>query len=698
MSSEKSANANASLPLHIDLPSAKATMSGGIPLPMSQSHAGHHAQHHHHHQQHHHHHNGKDGHSTPPVPPSPMLRASSYKASDGTIAPLRRTSSFGSSYSATGELIPESESTLDPTLKGNDLQIVVLKMLIKLKLTHWKLADADKVMVKNIASALTNMVYRVVLDDKAFLLRIFGKNVLHLIDREYETSVLARLAHHRIGPRLLGKFKNGRVEQWLDSSEVTAEEAREATTSLYVARRMREFHDHIALVPAERGKLSCLVNINSWVAALPRRKLTPSFRRFLKHIQDYVDWLEQEKIMPSSILPPDGLMEDEESLAARKKAFGAELVLCHNDLQPGNLLRVRGGPGVIEHKTLEVIDFEYAGPNPRAFDLANHFCEWMADYNAVYGKPHKLHVERYPTRQEADNFLQEYLRFGRVMRRAPGDDRPMKAVTPEEMAHLRRQIDLWRPLCNAQWAVWGVVQALPGGEVGSPLTNAGDEDLPGPPPSLPRTQSTASAHSILTTREFASSKHKPENPGMRSPFLGPQRDRIPTAGSSAASTPKSPRWHGTAPISSSSRKHSLPGSSHARSPGASSLLREGLSIPEERENGTGHEEEYFSLGEPAIAELSLDDNPSTSVAKDTIPDKYNILFSPRPSPQPDAPQQHVTDEDWIDEDDNADGFDYLGFTSEKIALFYGDMLIANRLTKQDIPSQFVPRSLGPHQL
>lgn len=54
-----------------------------------------------------------------------------------------------------------------------------------------------------------------------------------------------------------------------------------------------------------------------------------------------------------------------------------------------------------------VIDFEYAGYNTRAFDIANHFCEWTADYHSE--RPSIMHHDRYPTKAEQLNFLQAYM-------------------------------------------------------------------------------------------------------------------------------------------------------------------------------------------------------------------------------------------------------------------------------------------------
>lgn len=84
------------------------------------------------------------------------------------------------------------------------------------------------------------------------LLRIYGPQVEHLIDREAELQILRRLAKKRIGPRLLGTFRNGRFEEFYNAKPLTPQELRVPDTSLQIAKRMRELHEGIDLLPQER--------------------------------------------------------------------------------------------------------------------------------------------------------------------------------------------------------------------------------------------------------------------------------------------------------------------------------------------------------------------------------------------------------------------------------------------------------------
>jgi thiamine kinase-like enzyme len=53
------------------------------------------------------------------------------------------------------------------------------------------------------------------------------------------------------------------------------------------------------------------------------------------------------------------------------------LVMCHNDLQVGNIIFDSSDGG-----TVQLIDFEHSGPNIRAYDIANLLCELCFSYSS----------------------------------------------------------------------------------------------------------------------------------------------------------------------------------------------------------------------------------------------------------------------------------------------------------------------------
>ncbi len=143
----------------------------------------------------------------------------------------------------------------------------IIRLAHTLRLKGWRrvpLDTGDTIWVERLSGALTNAVYVVSppaelanapSDGKRrprkLLLRIYGPQVEHLIDRENELSVLQRLARKRIGPRLLGTFTNGRFEEFYNATTLTCSNLREPETSKQIAKPMREVHDGIELLEDE---------------------------------------------------------------------------------------------------------------------------------------------------------------------------------------------------------------------------------------------------------------------------------------------------------------------------------------------------------------------------------------------------------------------------------------------------------------
>ncbi|GAA5979386.1 hypothetical protein JCM10908_002904 [Rhodotorula pacifica] len=160
-----------------------------------------------------------------------------------------------------------------------------------------------------------------------------------------------------------------------------------------------------------------------------------------------------------------------------ERAIGkSKRVFAHNDTQYGNLLLVTPTHGTPEeeeeiertarreggaHRRIVVIDFEYAGANPRGFDIANHFCEWQADYHHP-SLSHSLSSHQpYPTASEKARFLRAYIGCDQGYDGAASVDPAGQAAANEDVRvqRLLDEIRIWEPSSHAMWAVWGIVQA-----------------------------------------------------------------------------------------------------------------------------------------------------------------------------------------------------------------------------------------------
>lgn len=101
----------------------------------------------------------------------------------------------------------------------------------------------------------------------------------NLIDRESELQILTRLRRKNIGPRLLGCFSNGRFEEFFHAETLNPHDLRDPAISVQIAKRMRELHEGIDLLPLERADGPFVwQNIFKW----------------LKQCQQIVTWLDTQ--------------------------------------------------------------------------------------------------------------------------------------------------------------------------------------------------------------------------------------------------------------------------------------------------------------------------------------------------------------------------------------------------------------------
>jgi choline kinase len=150
----------------------------------------------------------------------------------------------------------------------------IVRLAHTLRLKGWRkvpLERGGEIEVERLSGALTNAVYVVspppglsqpqssgngskaqsTKPPPKLLLRIYGPQVEHLIDRENELEILKRLSRKRIGPRMLGTFRNGRFEEYFNATTLKFEDLRVKDTSKQIAKRMRELHEGIDLLDRE---------------------------------------------------------------------------------------------------------------------------------------------------------------------------------------------------------------------------------------------------------------------------------------------------------------------------------------------------------------------------------------------------------------------------------------------------------------
>jgi ethanolamine kinase len=148
------------------------------------------------------------------------------------------------------------------------------------------------------------------------------------------------------------------------------------------------------------------------------------------------------------------LKAEYETLVAALLALNSPLVWSHNDLLGPNIVvdrRVQPAP-------ISFIDYEYCSFNSRAFDFANHWCEF-AGFELDYSKIPSVETRK----RYARHYLEELAR-GDGNANGNGDNgngngSSTGSVTDADVAALVTEATKFMLASHFFWATWGLVQA-----------------------------------------------------------------------------------------------------------------------------------------------------------------------------------------------------------------------------------------------
>ncbi|EGW31578.1 uncharacterized protein SPAPADRAFT_62195, partial [Spathaspora passalidarum NRRL Y-27907] len=395
--------------------------------------------------------------------------------------------------------IPSVEANLDNSLPLDFFKQDILAIIKTLKIHKWhkRQLSIANLTVTRISGALTNSIYKLEYKDDthnlpSLLLRVYGKNVDELIDRNRELETLVKLSQKRIGPRLLGIFTNGRFEQFLDGfNTLNKESIRDEVISQMLGRRMKDLHYKIELDDKDLGPMpACWNLIEKWLKIFENDYL-PGYAAANKDVQD-IFWVDFQSFKQIVSKYKSWLFEKYE-----QTDFSSNYKFCHNDTQYGNLLlhesfnkddiimstplssaatslssfeeTAAKSTSNKKDSSLVVIDFEYSAANFPAFDIVNHFSEWMSDYYHEE-KPYYIFNENYPTRAEQINLIRSYVEYdfqfpssslktSKTIEQLINE--PSSNLLQFEVEKMYNECILWRASVQIYWCLWGLIQNGP---------------------------------------------------------------------------------------------------------------------------------------------------------------------------------------------------------------------------------------------
>ena len=207
---------------------------------------------------------------------------------------------------------------------------------------------------------------------ESFLFRLFGElsqTPVHQYRMITETVVFTMLAERNLGPRLFGVFPGGRLEEFIPGHPLTTVEMRSQEFSEQIARNVALVHS--LEVPVSKEP--------TW--------LVDTMRSYLHRLSICPERVPEEEREHAVALANWDVRQEVDWLLGFLKTVDSPVVFSHNDINTGNIL-VREDPSSWD--PVVFIDYEFAAYNYRAFDIANHFNEWMYDYGRKVKKSRNL--------------------------------------------------------------------------------------------------------------------------------------------------------------------------------------------------------------------------------------------------------------------------------------------------------------------
>lgn len=311
----------------------------------------------------------------------------------------------------------------------------------------WSNYPEDKILIDQLCEGLSNQNFKVHLDLPAedllrdppcVLFRIYGSGASKLYDPELEVKIVMMLSQYGIGPRIYARNTAWRIESWHYSVPLPNRSMRNPAIWVQMAAHLGRLH-----------KLQARLDFPKEISQRPYLSMTrlSEWGRHCKQTAEAFKEAYNLQRLPSSTI--QDMLDEREWLKEflieddpRIEGSGLDLVFCHWDAQENNVLQTLHG--------LRFIDFEYAGMDYQAFDIANYFAECAIDYLHPRFPYYKVTLSDLPTQEEMRFFCSIYLSEYLEYKVLPGD------LASEVLSERSQRFVLASHLL---WAMWSVIRA-----------------------------------------------------------------------------------------------------------------------------------------------------------------------------------------------------------------------------------------------
>lgn len=286
-------------------------------------------------------------------------------------------------------------------------------------------------------------------DFPRLLIRIYNQTANCLVDRALELSCMLNLSKFRGTPVIYALLNNGISYSYVTGFTIPLHYLSMEKYARMMASELARFHslpsEDVSVQPLQSNGPRCTESrlfrrLRNWISKLPAefpdKEVTEKYK----------------KCYPSISLLSSELDELERTL----KCPHSPVVLCHNDLLPGNIIV---SP---DESSITFIDLEYCEFAPAAYDIGNHFCEFAGIEPANYSK--------YPSLPFQRRWIKWYLQaFGDHSAKEPvvgdgdlfnGDLNSFTAAISESTLDAwLREVNYFALVSHLTWGVWAVLRA-----------------------------------------------------------------------------------------------------------------------------------------------------------------------------------------------------------------------------------------------
>ncbi|KAF9411799.1 hypothetical protein HW555_009496 [Spodoptera exigua] len=302
----------------------------------------------------------------------------------------------------------------------NDLYAGVLKLLKTIR-PNW---IQEKIKLKTLTDGITNKLVSCQFlkssgEKEILLVRIYGNKTDLFIDRSAEIRNIKTLNVLGLAPQIYGIFENGLAYQYYPGITLDTESVTNDNIWPLVATQMAKMHK------VQLGK------------EIPKEPFVwDKIEQFLNLLPDPFTSEEKQARFTNSFSSITKLRIEYERLKTLLSKTESPIVFAHNDLLLGNVIYNK------DEGTISFIDYEYAAYCYQAFDIANHFNEFVGL------SIDDIDYDRYPCEEFQFEWIKVYLAMYLDV------DHP----TEPQIRKVYKEVQQMSLLSHFLWGIWSLVQ------------------------------------------------------------------------------------------------------------------------------------------------------------------------------------------------------------------------------------------------